>query len=196
MQPMPQQPTLVLVTGAPGSGKTTLSRTLAETLRLPWLSRDRFRTGLFFALGGWSDEPEAVPSREESIDVFFETVEMLLGRRVSVVADYVLLRDGFPKGSRIPDLAECVIVETSTPVATERFLSRLRNDPFLTRPAVLQALGHSSIEDAIAKRAAGASEYGPLLFDAGDTDLRALTVDTTDGYVPRLEEIVEFVLDR
>jgi len=151
---MPRQPTLVLVTGAPGSDKTTLSRTLAETLRLPWLSRDRFRTGLFF-VRAWSDEPEAVPSREESIVVFLEAVETLLARRVSVVVDYVLLREGFPRGSRIPELAECVIVETSTPVATERYLNRLRHDPFLNRPAVLRTLGHSSIEDALAERAAG-----------------------------------------
>jgi len=193
---MPRQPTLVLVTGAPGSGKTTLSKTLAETLRLPWLSRDRFRTGLFFALGGWSDEPEAVPSREESIEVFFEAVETLLARRVSVVADYVLLREGFPRCSRIPDLAECVIVETSTPVATERYLNRLRDDPFLNRAAVLRALGHSSIEDALAERAAGASTFGPHLFDVGKSDLRTLTVDTTDGYVPGLDDIFAFVLER
>lgn len=192
---MPRQPTLVLVTGAPGSGKTTLSETLSETLRLPCLSRDRFRTGLFFALGGWSEEPERVPSRKESIDVFLEAVEMLVARRVSVVADYVLPREGFPKGCRIPHIAECVIVETSTPVATDRYLNRLRDDPFFNRPAVLRALGHSSIEDALAERSAGASEFGPRLFDVGNTDLRTLTVDTTDGYVPRFEEIVEFVLD-
>ncbi len=192
---MLRQPTLVVVTGAPGSGKTTLSKTLAETLRLPWLSRDRFRTGLFFALGGWSDEPEAVPSREESIDVFLEAVETLLARRVSVVGDYVLLREGVPRGCRIPDLAECVIVETSTPVATERYLNRLRDDPLLNRAAVLRALGHSSIEDALAERAAGASTLGPHLFDVGNSNLRRLTVDTTDGYVPPLEDIVEFVLD-
>ncbi len=193
---MPPQPTLVLVTGAPGSGKTTLSRSLAETLRLPWLSRDRLRTGLFFALGGWSEEPEAVPSRKESIDVFLEAVELLLARRVSVVADYVLLREGFPKGCRIPHLAKCVIVETSTPCATDRYLNRLRNDPFLNRPAVLRALGHSSIDDALTERSAGASAIGPLLFDVANTGLRTVTVDTTDGYVPSFEEIVEFVLER
>lgn len=192
---MPSQPTLVLVTGAPGSGKTTLSRPLSEALRLPCLSRDRFRTGLSFTSGGWSEDPQRVPSRKESIDVFLGTVEMLLERGVSLVADYVLGRDGFPEGSRIPDLAECVIVKTSTPVATERYLNRLRDDPLLNRRAVLRALGHSSIEDALAERSAGASAFGPLLFDVGNTDLRTLTVDTTDGYVPGLEEIVEFVLD-
>lgn len=98
---MLRQPTLVVVTGAPGSGKTTLSKTLAETLRLPWLSRDRFRTGLFFALGGWSDEPEAVPSREESIDVFLEAVETLLARRVSVVGGLRASSGGRPEG--LPD---------------------------------------------------------------------------------------------
>jgi hypothetical protein len=41
----------VMVTGLPGSGKTSLSTPLAGTLSLPWLSKDTIKEGLWEALG-------------------------------------------------------------------------------------------------------------------------------------------------
>lgn len=42
---------LVLVTGVPGSGKTTLARSVATELGIPMLSRDVIKEALFDALG-------------------------------------------------------------------------------------------------------------------------------------------------
>ena len=42
---------LVLVTGLPGSGKTTVSAALADELRLPLIAKDRFKEVLFDTLG-------------------------------------------------------------------------------------------------------------------------------------------------
>ena len=41
----------VMVTGLPGSGKTSLSAPLAEALALPWLSKDTIKEALWDALG-------------------------------------------------------------------------------------------------------------------------------------------------
>ena len=43
--------TVVLVTGIPGAGKTTVSRALSEALTLPLLSKDEIKESLFDVLG-------------------------------------------------------------------------------------------------------------------------------------------------
>src|SRR5207237_2160314 len=53
-------PTVLVITGPPASGKSTLGRRLANELRLPYLSKDLFKETLFDALGSsnrdWSRE--------------------------------------------------------------------------------------------------------------------------------------------
>ena len=44
-------PMFVMVTGLPGSGKTSLSTPLAEALSLPWLAKDTIKEALWDALG-------------------------------------------------------------------------------------------------------------------------------------------------
>ena len=47
----PGWPLLVVVSGAPGAGKTTLARPLADELRLPLIAKDDLKEPLFDALG-------------------------------------------------------------------------------------------------------------------------------------------------
>jgi predicted kinase len=45
---------LIVITGLPGTGKTTLGRKLAEELALPFISKDDIKELLFDGLG-WED---------------------------------------------------------------------------------------------------------------------------------------------
>jgi predicted kinase len=48
-------PLLVLVTGLPGAGKTSVGQTLSECLAIPFLSKDAFKERIFDTLG-WNDK--------------------------------------------------------------------------------------------------------------------------------------------
>ena len=56
------RPFVVLLTGEPGSGKTTLGLELSQAMRLPFVSRDQVRGGLFASAGAWTDHPGPVPA--------------------------------------------------------------------------------------------------------------------------------------
>ena len=57
------RPWLVMVTGEPGSGKSTLGRQLAEALHVPYLSRDDVRWGLRASASLWTNDMHLVGSR-------------------------------------------------------------------------------------------------------------------------------------
>ncbi len=51
MSTLDSPPLLVLVTGLPGAGKTSVGRTLSECLAIPLLSKDAFKQRIFDTLG-------------------------------------------------------------------------------------------------------------------------------------------------
>lgn len=73
---------IVLVSGAPGSGKTTLARDLAPPLHLPLIAKDDIKETLFDSLG-FSDRAWSQKLGVATWEVLF----MLLDRAVSAGAD-------------------------------------------------------------------------------------------------------------
>jgi predicted kinase len=83
------RPRLVLVTGAPASGKTTLADRLGPALCLPVLSRDRLKALLADAL----PEPAAADMallRQTHVTLFFDLVADLLASGPGLVAESAL----------------------------------------------------------------------------------------------------------
>lgn len=91
---MPNQP-LVIVTGPPASGKTTLGRALAMRLNMPFLYKDGIKETLFDTLG-WSDREWSRTLGATTYALLFHLLEMELaaGRSLVVESNFDALRAG------------------------------------------------------------------------------------------------------
>lgn len=76
---------LVLVTGAPCTGKTSLARRIAAELRLPFISKDGIKVSLFESLG-WKDREWSRRLDTATYEILFYAVEaqLLAGRSLVV----------------------------------------------------------------------------------------------------------------
>src|SRR5438067_427180 len=80
------RPLLVVVSGPPGAGKTSLGRQIALYLGLPFLNKDGFKEVLFETLG-WSDRGWSRRLGRASMLLLFHATERLLAAGASVVIE-------------------------------------------------------------------------------------------------------------
>ena len=79
----PIHPKIVIVTGRPAAGKSTLARWLSQELKLPLVSKDNIREELFDRLG-WKDRKWAQELGKASVDLmfYFAQAELEVGRSI------------------------------------------------------------------------------------------------------------------
>ena len=186
------RPTAVLVTGAPGSGKSTLAAQLARLLRVPFIARDDIRGGLFFSAGAWGTELVRLPSADEAVEVFLETVEGLLARGVSCVVEYVVRSHRPADLDRLLIAGECVVIMTSCGAASARVAERNLSDRFVANKALLDAVGFGSVEEHTEAVVARMQQVEREMQAQFPVSVPVLRVDTSDGYDPGMDVVVVF----
>ena len=189
--PLSHRVRVVLITGEPGSGKSTLGIELAAALRVPFLARDDVRGGLFFTAGSWSEQPAGVPSADETVEALLQMVETMARLGVSCVVEFVVRCGREHDLERLRAVAECVVLVTSSSSSRVRFARRSLGDRLLNRRQVLDLLGFRSIVDHVEDAMARMEQVRVEM--RRDFDLPTLHINTDDGCEPGLDAIVEFV---
>ena len=79
-------PTLIIVTGRPAAGKSTLAKWLSQELKFPLVSKDSIREELFDCLG-WKDRKWAQELGKASVDMIFYFAQAELEVGHSIIMD-------------------------------------------------------------------------------------------------------------
>ena len=180
---MTRLPTLVVVSGPAGAGKTTLAHKIAQAVGCPAVCRDEIKEGMMHAV------PEFVPGpgdelTRRTLPVFFDVLGLLVKARVTTLAEATFQDRVWRSGLEpLRELVQLRIVHcTVEPELAFQRIQRRRQDERTRR-----AHADPELSDA-AEYVASYRAFERLSIDAP-----SIEVDTSDGYRPKLGQIVAFV---
>lgn len=167
------KPLVVLVSGAPGSGKTTMARAIAERMGLPHIERDT----IFNAIKQTTSEH--VDRSTTGIYAYYQLIKEMLALDLSLVTDGTTYEGTSERDvkSNIMNAGHVVNVHVRAKDTKKRFYDR-EMDRGARPPEWVE--GWMSHLD----------EIHPLVSNPLDLGVTTIEVDATDGYIPSMTEII------
>jgi adenylate kinase family enzyme len=175
------KPLLIIITGRPASGKTTLAHIVSKEIKCPVISRDELKEG-YINTTGLSHHQSNTSVDLYIYDTFFRTIDLLISKRISIIIEAAFQHKLWqPKLLEFIDKADVriIICKTNTELTKTRFNERLSNTPD--------------------RRTFHGDEQGEKLIDIYEPvniEASTLYVDTTDDYNPGIEKIINFIKEK
>lgn len=167
-----EQPLLILVSGLPGTGKTSIARRIADRFQVPLLNKDSIKETMFDQLGvgnrSWSKKLS-----QASFAILFKVVEAVLTAGASMVVE-----GNFPAGftkeaiANLKNRVSFSILEVQCVTAREVLLSRYRARLAgqNRHPGHLDGQVYLELQESLGREDQGAKTLGG----------RTLTLDTSN----------------
>lgn len=167
-----RKPLLILISGAPGSGKTTLASKLADYLQIIHIPRDLVLRSIEMTEGRGIDRGGI------GIETYFSMVKNMLASNVSLVTDGTLRKNLSEPDMRKHFISNATVINVHTRAKNEhdRFIQREKQREGWSNEWVS---GHIATLDEVYGRAVDPLDLGVPLIE----------VDATDGYDPPIAEI-------
>jgi predicted kinase len=176
------KPLLVVVTGRPASGKTTLAHILTNELKCPLLSRDELKEGYLNTAGTQHSQLDQAVTWH-IYDTFFEAIDLLLSKGISIIVEAAFQDKSWkPKLLNLVDKAviKIIVCNLAEDIAESRFASRLLDDPNRVK-------FHG---DNLVKEQKGVLTE---TYEPPQMDVPILEVDTNENWKPTVKEIISFI---
>jgi predicted kinase len=176
---------MIVVTGPPGSGKTTLAHKLSKEIGCPAICRDEIKEGYVITQNISHDElGDGVNAK--IYDVFFEIVNAYLKHGITVVIEAAFQHKLWaPRLNELKNVAKLklLICEVDPLLALERRHQRLLANPNREK-------FHGEKEKLSLSNTSAQQLYEPPFLD-----VPTLRVNTTNEYDPKFEMILHFIMN-
>jgi predicted kinase len=180
------KPTVAIVSGRPGSGKSMLARRIADVLLCPLVARDEIYEGMFHTV---ANDPE-LSSRDRAMRSTFEAFIGVIGLLVSFNVTFVA-------EAAFQDANWRIVLEPIVPKATLKVIHCVADPELAHRRTVRRRVerqsGYSPRAHQTAPDPGIEQTYVEKPFESLSLPAPSLYVATADGYDPSLDKIIAFI---